>query len=107
MKISIIIIYNYLLFTKIYILLFIQVVNGYKEFSILKTLNAYTEENVLIPSVNRIRIQKLNESIIFKEDINNIVVKGTKTFIEGFETTNLHVNNIYIIYIHINLKIII
>lgn len=59
----------------------------------MKTLNAYSQQNVYIPTVNKIHIQKLNESIISKDDINNIQVKGTKTFIEGFQTTNLHVNN--------------
>lgn len=66
---------------------------GNKIFSELTAAGAYMAKNADIPVINKIIISKLNESIIYKKDLNSIVIKGTKTFYSDFQTSNLYVNS--------------
>lgn len=68
-----------------------QIVGGHKIFSELTAAGAYAVKNADIPVINKIIISKLNESIISKKDLNKVVIKGTKTFYNDFQTTYLYV----------------
>lgn len=71
---------------------FLQRIAGRKIFNSLVLSSGIVNENVDIPKINNLDIKLINRSIVWKDDLNGIVINGSKTFFYGLEANHLIVS---------------
>nr|XP_022915414.1 uncharacterized protein LOC111425548 [Onthophagus taurus] len=71
-----------------------QLINGFKTFKILTCSSAEIDGNADIPIVNAIIIKNINDSLITKDIVNKIKIKGHKVFNSGLNVKKLNTTNI-------------
>lgn len=73
--------------------MFVQVViRGRKRFQSMRAEDVTVPTNAQIPSVNKIVIRKIDESIVTPSETNEYYVRGKKIFYGGLQTNYFYVS---------------
>lgn len=71
-----------------------QMITGRKEFVTLSALSVLVVQDANISLVNGFSLKEINDSIINKKDINNIIIRGEKVLFGGLQTGKIKADTV-------------